>query len=234
MNELLQPWPYEDHVTETSQQLFTIDPERKARALDAAAQLASPTRAETRRQRARVLPLAVLAMTAVLFIWGGPNHAWERPEAVSAWIIAGFAALAITVTLLTLPRRSMLPPPASRLLTVAIGVPVVVAAWLIGWHTAYDDPFTRFGFRCFALTVAAAPWPFAALLAFMPRFDPVSPRLTGAALGGAAGAWAALLVELWCPLADPGHVLIGHALPLVFLAGLGALVGGRLLAVRRA
>jgi hypothetical protein len=220
-------------VTDRPHRTFVVDPARKARALELAAGLDAPTRAEVRRRRAAAVPLAAAAMVAVLYVWGGPSHAWGRPQLVTAWILAGFVALAVTGTLLTVPRRSMLAPPAPRLLAVALGVPVVVAAWLIGWHTAYDDPFTRFGLRCFALTAAAAPWPFAALLAFMPRFDPVHPRLSGAALGAAAGAWAALLVELWCPLADPGHVLVGHALPLAALAGLGALVGGRALALRR-
>lgn len=221
-------------MTDPRRSKFVVDPARKARALALAAALDAPTRAEVRWRRAVAVPLAVSAMAAVLSLWGGPGHAWGRPQAVTTWIVAGVAALAVAATLLTVPRRSMLPPRRSRLLAVAFGVPALVAAWLIAWHGAYDDPFSRFGLRCLTLTAAAAPWPFAALLAFMPRFDPVHPRLSGAALGGAAGAWAALLVELWCPLADPGHVLVGHALPLAALAGLGALVGGRILAMRRA
>jgi hypothetical protein len=154
---------------------------------------------------------------------------------VGAWIVVGLAALALTVTsLVRPPRRSMLPPPTVRLLAVAIGVPVVVGAWLLGWHAAYADPFTRFGLRCFALTVALAPWPFAALAAVAPRTFPDRPWILGAALGAAAGAWAAVVVELWCPLADPRHVAIGHVAPLVALVALGALVGPRLLRGPRA
>lgn len=201
------------------------DPARKAQALAAAEALAAPTRAEVRRHRASALAIAVAGMSSVLLLWGGPAHLEGRPGVVSGWIVVGLAAVAILTTLVALPGPALRARPAAALLAVVAGVPVVVAAWLMAWHGAYPDPFVRFGLRCFAMTAAAAPWPFAALLAFAPRLVPGSPRLTGAALGAAAGAWAALLVELWCPLADHGHVLIGHALPLVVLALAGAAVG---------
>jgi hypothetical protein len=149
---------------------------------------------------------------------------------VGRWIVVGLAGLAITVTWLVLPpRRSMLPPATSRLVAVAVGVPLIVGAWLVGWHAAYADPFARFGLRCFAFTLALAPWPFVAFAATAPRFLPGRAWTLGAALGAASGAWAAVVVELWCPLTDPHHVAIGHVAPLVALAGLGALVGPRLL-----
>jgi hypothetical protein len=210
-------------------------PDLKDRVLAAARLRTAPTRPEVRRRQAWRVAQAAAAMAAVLSIAGGPAHASGRPEAVGSWILVGMAALALAASRLALPPRgSMLPPPAWRLAAIAIGVPVVVAAWLIAWHTAYDDPFTRFGLRCFAFTAAAAPMPFVALLAFAPGFAPVRPRLVGAALGAAAGAWATVVVELWCPLADPAHVLVGHALPLVVLAAAGALAGGRLLRPRPA
>jgi hypothetical protein len=169
-------------------------------------------------------------MAAVYAACGGPSHASGRPPAVAAWILVGLAALAVAVTTLVLPpARSMLPPPTVRLVAVAIGVPVVVGAWLLGWHAAYADPFTRFGLRCFALTVALAPWPFVALAAAAPRMLPDRPWTLGGALGAAAGAWAAVVVELWCPLADPRHVAIGHVAPLLALVLAGALLGPRLL-----
>jgi hypothetical protein len=86
---------------------------------------------------------------------------------------------------------------------------------LIAWHSAYDAPFFRSGHRCFALTLAAAPGPFLALLAAGPRFAPSLPRLAGAAL------------------ALPAHVIFGHVLPLVALSAAGALFGPRLLGLRR-
>jgi hypothetical protein len=213
---------------------MTLPGSLKNRVLDAARQVPSPPRTDRLPSVGNGAALAALAMLGVLFLAGGPGHASGRPASVGAWVVVGLATLAALVTWLVIPpRRSMLPPPTSRLLAIVVGVPLVVAAWSIAWHAAYDDPFTRTGLRCFALTVAAAPWPFAALLLAGPRFAPDRPWLVGGALGAAAGVWAAIVVELWCPLADPGHVAIGHALPLVALVAAGALLGGRLLRMRR-
>jgi hypothetical protein len=201
----------------------------KQRILAAARQRPSPPRGR-RVPGWLAIAGAALAMAAVYAAWGGPRHAAGRPAAVATWIVVGLVALAIAVTALVLPpRRSMLAPPTARLLAVAAGVPVVVGAWLMGWHAAYADPFAQFGVRCFALTVALAPWPFVALAAATSRVFPDRPWSVGAALGSAAGAWAAVVVELWCPLADPRHVAIGHVAPLVVLVAAGTLLGPRLL-----
>jgi len=53
------------------------------------------------------------------------------------------------------------------------------------------------------------------------------PGITGAALGMAAAIAAGGLVDLWCPVAHVEHLLLGHILPLVLLAALGALAGRR-------
>jgi hypothetical protein len=157
-----------------------------------------------------------------------------RPAWSGAWIVVGTVALALAATLLVLPsRRSMLSPPRGRLLTVAIGVPLVVGAWLVLWGTTYVDPFMRVGWRCLTLTAATAPWPFLALYRASRRIDPRHPQLTGAALGSAAGAWAAVMTEIWCPLSAAPHVLVGHVLPLVLLVVAGAGIGYRMFRLRR-
>jgi len=40
------------------------------------------------------------------------------------------------------------------------------------------------------------------------------------------------MLELWCPLAAPGHVLRGHGLPLVVLTVAGAVYGAMRLGLR--
>jgi hypothetical protein len=147
--------------------------------------------------------------------------------------VAGIVALALSSTWLVLFRRSMLSPPRGLLLAVAIGVPLLVGVWLVLWHTTYDDPFTRVGWRCFALTALTAPWPFATLAYASRRVEPRHPGTAGAALGAVAGAWAAVMVELWCPLAVHQHVLVGHVLPLFVLALAGSAFGVRMFRLRR-
>ena len=173
-----------------------------------------------------------MARDPLLEAWGGASHAAGRPAAAGAWVLGGICALAVAATLSVLPaRRSMLGRPRGLLLAVAFGVPLVVGVWLLLWHTSYADPLTRVGYSCLALTSATAPWPFALLVYLSRRFEPRHPASMGAALGSAAGAWAALMVELWCPLADPAHVAVGHVLPLVLLTLLAAGLGSRLFAL---
>jgi hypothetical protein len=193
-----------------------------------------PPRADRRWAALGLAALAALAMVALLVVWGGPAHAAGRPAAAGAWVVAGMLVVAAAATWCVLPaRRAMLGRPRGRLLAVVLGVPLFLGLWLLLWHTRYVDPFERVGLSCLALTLATAPWPFAVLVYLGRRFEPRHPAWMGAALGSAAGAWAALMVELWCPLADPGHVALGHVLPLVLLTLAAAGLGGRLFSLPR-
>jgi hypothetical protein len=213
----------------------------KLRVLEAVRQQPLPRRTNRLPVTMGLAALSAVAMSAVLQ-WaprlfgevGGLAHAVGRPPASGAWILAGTVAVALFSTWLVLPfRRSMLLPARGVLLGVAIGVPLLVGAWLVLWHTTYDDPFTRTGWRCFALTVLTAPWPFATLAYAGRRVEPRHPATAGAALGAVGGAWAAVMVELWCPLAVHEHVLVGHLLPLLGLALAGSAIGVRMFRVRR-
>lgn len=213
----------------------------KLRVLAAARQRPAPPRPDRLPSSIGLAALAAVAMSAVL-LWaprlfgdvGGPAHASGRPAATGAWIVAGTLALAVSATRLVLPsRRSMLSPARGLLLGVAIGVPLLVGAWLVLWHGTYADPFMRGGWRCFVLTVLTAPWPFAALARASRHLEPRHPGTAGAALGAVAGAWAAVMVELWCPLAVHEHVLFGHVLPLLVLALAGSAIGAWMFRLRR-
>ena len=213
----------------------------KLRVLEAVRQRPVPRRTDRLPYTIGFAAFAAAAMSAVVQ-WGprlfgdvgGPAHAIGRPAASGAWILAGTVALALSSTWVVLPfRRSMLSPARGLLLGVAIGVPVLVGGWLMLWHTTYHDPFTRDGWRCFVLTMLTAPWPFAALMYASRRVEPRHPGTAGAALGAVSGAWAAVMVELWCPLAVHDHVLLGHVLPLFFLALAGSAIGARTFRLRR-
>ena len=213
----------------------------KVRVLEAVRQRPTPRPTDRLPPTIALAALAAVAMSAVLQ-WGPPlfgeagglAHAFGRPAASGAWILAGTVALALATTWLVLPfRRSMLSPARGLLLGVAIGVPLLVGAWLMLWHSTYEDPFTRTGWRCFTLTLLTTPWPFAALAYASRRVEPRHPGTAGAALGSVAGAWAAVMVELWCPLSVHEHVLVGHVLPLLVLALAGSAIGVRMFRLRR-
>ncbi len=87
---------------------------------------------------------------------------------------------------------------------------------------------------CLIATPLFAVGPLIAFALIRRSSDPVTPRLTGAALGTAAGAWAALAIDLHCARGSIHHVLVGHAVPMVALALIGMTLGGRVVAVRAA
>lgn len=213
----------------------------KARVLESVRQHPVPSRTDRTPIAAGLAVLAAAGMYAMLQgvprlfgEVGGTVHAIGRPLSSGTGILAGTIALAIAGTWIVLPfRRSMLSPPRAILLGVALGVPLLVGAWLVLWHGTYDDPFTRTGWRCFGLTVLTAPWPFLALAYASRRMEPRFPGTAGAALGAVAGAWAAVMVELWCPLSVQQHVLIGHVLPLAALSAVGAAIGATTFRLRR-
>jgi hypothetical protein len=112
----------------------------------------------------------------------------------------------------------------------------MVAAWLpvaFAWpETLRDASGLRAHMVCVATTVALAAGPLLAFLQLRRGSDPESPRLTGAALGAAAGVWGDAAHVLICGYTAPAHILIGHVLPVVLLAGAGVLLGDRVVALR--
>jgi hypothetical protein len=100
--------------------------------------------------------------------------------------------------------------------------------WRYGLGHLYDlaSPWpSRPGYRCFAMSVATGGILLFALLLAWRRVDPMSPVATGAAFGAGAGLGSALLIDLWCPVSYLPHLLVGHVLPIAFLAAAGAAVG---------
>lgn len=213
----------------------------KLRLLEAVAREPSITRAEARSRAALYFSLALIPMIAVLFIAGGPGHAAGRPFTMTVVISIGCVVLAAIATALTTklstssaPQRSGWLSRSGRALLglAAVGIPVALALWITAFHDLYEDPFQRLGVRCFLLALAAAPWPFAAMIGWRTIIDPHHPALLGAAFGAAAGAWSGVVVVLWCPLSDVGHVARGHLLPFVVFVGAGAWVGARLFGLK--
>jgi hypothetical protein len=114
-------------------------------------------------------------------------------------------------------------------IALATLLPVIAfVLWRCGLGHLYEmaNPWpTRPGYRCFAMSVSTGGSLLAALLLAWRRIDPMSAVATGAAFGAGAGLGSALLIDLWCPVSDLPHLLVGHA----FLALLGGAIGGRML-----
>ena len=207
----------------------------EARLLEELASVPSSTRQTARARAWSVLPAAVAVACALYFVFDRPNRhrpLWFLVVAAASWIVV--AALSV-LGALGRPRgagwRSR-----QALVAVAVGTPVVllVVMWVLSLAAPQEMVVgAPQGWRCLALTLAAAAVPLLALLRLRRETDPLHPAATGAALGSACGASAGVMVELWCPVAAPSHILFGHLLPIVVLALLGGVMGSRVLRMRR-
>lgn len=214
----------------------------RTRVLAAVAAEASPTRSAVNRRNSWVAVLGAVAGVVAFVLFaalvshgellrlGGEtaHHHLER----SPWLVLATAGGALGVALaalwLALGRGgSMLGRPWSWLLAGIILIPFGLLAWKIGCSLAFGDAMMRWperpGLRCLALSTLVGLVPLSALLALR-RQAFVNAELNGAAMGVAAGACAWVAVDLWCPVAYVPHLLLGHLLPLLLLAGIGALV----------
>jgi hypothetical protein len=208
----------------------------KARVLAATAQ----ERAATRRQvvrRETLLLVGSLTAQLVIFLAFGGLRLDGRASTCALGTAVGGALIAATAAWISLQRgRSMLGRPRMWLLAVIVLVPLALFGWKIWWSAQYAGALEvvqgRIGYRCFGLSLALAVVPLAAFLWARRSSDPTHPRALGAAAGVAIGASSWTLVDCWCPVAHPAHLLIGHVLPLVLLALMGMLIGGWMVAVR--
>jgi hypothetical protein len=209
----------------------------RARVLDAARR--EPVRPRASGVRGRVLAVAMgfALPVAIAACLGGPGTG-GRPLGYVVLVAASWTALAGLATWAGVSRgRSMLGRPlAWRILVAALTPVVLLAAALVGgllWpSTLTGDPTLHGPLICDVFTTLFAAGPLVAFAVVRRRSDPVAPRLSGAALGAAAGAWGAVGIALHCADATPGHVAVGHVLPVVLAAVIGLLVGNRVVAIR--
>lgn len=207
----------------------------KARVLAAAQDVPSSTRAEASRRAGRLALLGVGAALASFWLAGGIAHSLGRPIAITARLAGGWALFCSLITLVVLRRgRSTLGAPPWAMKLAVVVTPIALVGFTRFFDGTYVEPYARFGWRCFAMTVGFAVLPSLALLISRRGAEPRAPGLAGAAIFVAAGAWASVVVDLWCPLSNLAHVLVGHALPLVLLAAVGARIGRGMLGVPRA
>lgn len=201
----------------------------KARLLRELAVRPSPTRAEGRHRLALLLVASTSLAFVVFWALDGPAEDWKRPTSLTWLIGGGWALVACGLTVLALVRRAGAPfgrRPAVAL-ALALATPLLVFAWVHAFHGRYVEPYERFGWRCLAYTFALSALPLGGLLVLLRGREPRGPGSLGAALGAVCGAWASAFVDLWCPLTNASHVVVGHALPVAILVLLGGLLGQR-------
>jgi hypothetical protein len=214
-----------------------VSSDLKARILADARATRSSVRSTSRLYAWLVLPSSIIVAAALFFAFDGLEHGRGRALWFFVASCVGWAAVAALSMWGAFVRgRSAVGRSRAFLIAVAIGTPALLFAMMFALAVAYPEVTLvhpeRIGFKCMGLTVAAAAFPLIALALARQQSDPVHPVATGAALGSACGASAGVMVEMWCPVAAPQHVVIGHIAPIIFLAVAGASLGARLIAMR--
>jgi hypothetical protein len=211
--------------------------ELRARVLQRATQEPAPTRAQHAARQHIVIALS-LAVSLLVFLALGGVRSSPRPTKLMLETAIGSTVLAIAVASVALGRgRSMLGRPGLWLWLVVVSTPIALFGWRVFTSARYAgmtaEWSTRPGLRCLLLSGMLAITPLLGLLWLRRGSDPVHPRMTAAALAAAAGAGSWVLVDLWCPVSYVPHLLLGHVAPVVLLTLLSAVLGGRVLKLRK-
>jgi hypothetical protein len=214
--------------------------ELRARVLDAARrEPVPPAKVGQRRQwwfvaRGFAVAFAICVAAAI----HGSEAKTPRPLGCILSLEMLWLSLAVAATWAGVNRgTSMLGrPKALRMAVAALTPAAMLAAWLpvaFAWpQTLQDASGLRSHLVCIVMTMILAAGPLVAFVRLRRASDPVSPRVTGAALGAAAGAWGDAAHVLICGYTAPAHILIGHILPVALLTGIGFVLGDRVVALR--
>lgn len=211
-------------------------PELRARILEALEREPVPPRAVGARRRTRVVVLGFAFLVGALAIMGPTLH--QRPPGyVAALVFAWLPIAALATWAGVAPGRSMLGRPVAwRVAVVALTPVALMAAWAsvaLAWPSMlHDASGPSRHLICDGVTLVLAGGPLLAFGAVRRGSDPVSPRLTGAAIGTAAATWAAVVLHLVCGYTSGVHMLLGHVAPVGALALIGAVLTARTVAIR--
>jgi hypothetical protein len=206
----------------------------KERMLASVRSAPSPTRSALTGRAATPFVISAGIAGVLLECLGGFSHSAGRPWQTTAELAGGWAVACVPLTMAVLWRpRAVLPRKPWLMFALALGTPVALFAWTQVFAGTYVEPFSRLGWRCMGITLAAAALPLSTFLLMRRGIEPRRPMALGAAIGAICGAWASVAVSAWCPLTNAMHVLVGHVAPLVVLGFLGAGLGRSVLGIRQ-
>jgi hypothetical protein len=206
----------------------------RARVLASAASSPSPTRKQG-QIAGRALTAASVAVAVTIFeSVGGFAHGAGRPLGITLGLASGWMVVSGVLTWLVVGRAgSTLARWPMLIGAAALLAPLLLFLWMHLFYGTYGEPFQAAGYRCLRYTLFMSALPLASFLALRRAVEPRYPSVLGAGAGAACAAWSGALVDLWCPLTNWQHVLIGHVTPLLGATLVGAVIGHFALGVRR-
>jgi len=199
---------------------------------------ATPTRSrQSEAIRAALFIGTAIAASLVIFALRGGIRLTGRPLSLVLGTTIGTTLIAGASIWVSLGRgRSMLGRSRAWILAAMLASPLALLGWKVFWSAQFAQGLDawpgRVGFRCLVLSLAVGALPLAGVVMSRRGTDPRHPQLTGSAIGAGAGLGAAVLVDMWCPVAYVPHLLLGHILPIALLALIGFWLGKTLLTLR--
>lgn len=210
--------------------------DRKQRILAEIRRHPAPTRRSWQLRAVSLLGVSAALTLTIFLAAGGVRQEPRPPELILATASGAVCIATLAIAGLLGRGRVGLGRPRPTLIALMIGTPLLLLAWKWGWSAtspANVVPWPdRPGLRCLGLSfLTGLPLLLALTLLWRDR-DPVHGTLTGAAMGVAAGACSWVMVDLWCPVAYVPHLLLGHLLPMVWLALMGSILGWKVISLR--
>lgn len=210
-----------------------LPPALRDRVLAEVAAERAPSRRDVQVRRAVAIGACTVALVPLALGLRADFHELPTIYALGTAVLLGAASGSLLAFGLS-RGAAMMGPKVAVLTTAALLAPALVAAWvLLGLAAVPKGPVLddaaalRATLVCDGMALLLATPPLFAMLAYRRVFSATSPALVGATLGAAAGCLAHLGVHLHCSINDPSHVMIGHLLPALPLAALGAWVLAR-------
>jgi hypothetical protein len=205
----------------------------RERTLAAIASHPSPTRGQAKTAGQVIAAASVAVAMTVFEAIGGFAHGLGRPVSVTIVLATGWSLVAAALTWLVLARRgSTLHRGPVVVGAAALVAPILLFAWMHAFSGTYVEPYQATGYRCLRDTLFVSALPLAGFLVLRRAIEPRCPALLGAGAGAACASWGGALVDLWCPLTNTWHVLVGHVAPLILATIAGAIAGHFTLGIR--
>jgi hypothetical protein len=186
------------------------------------------------RAASQLLVAASVAVAVTIFEGvGGFGHGAGRPLGITLALASGWTLVSALLTWLVIGRAGSTMSRWPLLIgAAALATPVLLFAWMHLFYGTYAEPYQAIGYRCLRYTLFMSALPLGSFLVLRRAVEPRYPSVLGAGAGAACAAWAGGLVDLWCPLTNAPHVLLGHVAPLVGAIVVGATLGHFTLGVR--
>lgn len=192
----------------------------------------SPTRSAMKRRRILAIGFAVAWMVGLLLVMGVANERLASPLPIVGCVLP--AGLGLAALGLALSRGKAGLGPSVKSAGVLLGVATVLfgATCIVTSSSVLGNgALAKESFVCGELILVLGAVPLLAIALAMRNSTPNRSVTRSALLGASAGLVAAGVQAVHCPKDELVHLAIGHGLPIVVLALVGATVVRRLTAV---